>query len=51
MMGAPSSAMPAAKRAAWANGGRPTGMCAFTSAVSRPSNAIRMPAAVSSDCE
>ncbi|OGB41534.1 MAG: hypothetical protein A2W72_00975 [Burkholderiales bacterium RIFCSPLOWO2_12_67_14] len=51
MMGAPMAAMPAAMRAAWARGGRPTGMWALTSAVSRPSSAIRMPAAVSSDCE
>ena len=51
MMGAPMSAMPPAMRAACESGGRPTGMWAFTSAVSRPSSAIRMPAAVSSDCE
>ncbi len=51
MMGAPRAAMPMAMRAACASEGRPTGMWAFTSAVSRPSSAIRMPAAVSSDCE
>jgi hypothetical protein len=51
MMGAPMAAMPAAMRAACASEGRPTGMWAFTSAVSRPSSASRMPAAVGSDCE
>jgi len=51
MMGAPSSAIQAAVRAASIRGGLPTGMCAFTSAVSRPSSASSMVTAVISDCE
>ena len=51
MMGAPSSAMVNAVRNACARGGRPTGMWALTSAVSMPSSASSMAAAVSSDCE
>ena len=51
MMGAPSSAMVAAVRSDCMSGGRPTGMCALTRAVSRPSSATSMAKAVSSDCE
>ena len=51
MMGAPSSAMVPAVRSDCASGGRPTGMCALTSAVSSPSSAISMATAVGSDCE
>ena len=49
--GAPSSIMCAAVRMAWVNGGRPTGMWALTSAVSRPSNATSMAAATGRACE
>jgi hypothetical protein len=51
MMGAPSSAMRAAVRIDCASGGRPTGRWALTRAVSRPSSATSMAAAVASDCE
>ena len=51
MIGAPSSAIQPAVRAACARGGRPTGMCALTRAVSRPSSATSIATAVSSDCE
>ena len=51
MIGAPSSAMRAAMRIDCASGGRPTGRCAFTRAVSRPSRAISIIAAVTSDCD
>jgi hypothetical protein len=51
MIGAPASAIQPAVRAACISGGRPTGMCALTSAVSRPSSASSMVSAVSSDCE
>ncbi|MNS90291.1 hypothetical protein D3C72_1243410 [compost metagenome] len=49
--GAPASAIQPAMRAACISGGRPTGMWALTSAVSRPSSASSMVKAVSSDCE
>ncbi|CAM3693118.1 Secreted protein [Paracidovorax anthurii] len=49
--GAPSSAMRPASRSGSASGGRPTGMCALTSAASRPSSATSIAAAVASDCE
>ena len=49
MTGAPSSAIQPAVRAAVSSGGLPTGMWALTSAVSRPSSATSMAAAVSSD--
>ena len=51
MIGAPSSAIQPAVRAACSSGGLPTGMCALTSAVSRPSSASSIAKAVSSDCE
>ncbi|MNG23517.1 hypothetical protein D3C84_1081300 [compost metagenome] len=51
MIGAPSSAMRPAMRADCINGGRPTGMWALTSAVSRPSSATSMASAVGKDCE
>ena len=51
MIGAPASAIQPAVFAACVNGGRPTGMCAFTSAVSRPSSATSIVTAVISDCE
>ena len=51
MIGAPSSAIQPAVRAAWVSGGRPTGMWALTSAVSRPSSASSIAKAVGSDCE
>ena len=50
-MGAPSSTMVPAVRADSRSGGLPTGLWAFTSAVSRPSSPTTMEAAVSSDCE
>ena len=51
MMGAPSSAICPAVFAASTKGGLPTGMCALTSAVSRPSSPTTMLKAVSRDCE
>ncbi len=51
MIGAPSSAIQPAVRAACISGGLPTGMWALTSAVSRPSSASSIAKAVSSDCE
>ena len=50
MMGAPSSAVRAASHAAWRSAGWPTGMCARTSAVSRPHTATSIATATSSDC-
>jgi hypothetical protein len=49
--GAPSNAARAATLAAWRSGGLPTGMCASTSAVSRPHTDSSMAAAVATDCE
>ncbi len=49
--GAPSNAARAATLPAWRSDGLPTGMCASTSAVSRPHTDSSMAAAVSSDCE
>ena len=49
--GAPHSTMVAAVRSDCASGGRPTGRCALTSAVSRPISATSTAAAVVSDCE
>ena len=43
--------MLAAMRADWRSAGLPTGIWALTRAVSRPSRATRMAAAVNSDCE
>ena len=51
MTGVPSSAMVDAVRSDCTRGGRPTGWCALTSAVSRPSRPSSMAAAVASDCE
>ncbi len=51
MTGAPSSAMRPASRSGTDSGGRPTGMWALTRAVSRPSSATSIAAAVASDCE
>ena len=50
MIGAPSSAACAATRPARAIGGRPTGMCASTSAVSRPHTETTIAAATAIDC-
>ena len=49
--GAPNSASMLAVRATCSSGGLPTGMWALTSAVSRPSRASSIAAAVSSACE
>ena len=49
--GVPNRAMRAAARSASANGGRPTGMWALISAVSKPTSATSMAMAVGMDCE
>jgi hypothetical protein len=51
MIGAPSSAALAATAPARASDGRPTGMCASTSAASRPQTDTSMAAATASVCE
>ena len=51
MMGAPSSAVLPAMRAACHSEGRPTGMWLLTKAVSKPHSPINMAPAVSRDCE
>ena len=51
IMGAPKSVMPPASRPACHSGGRPTGMWAMTSDVSKPHKASNMASAVTSDCE
>ena len=50
MIGAPNSAACAATRPARAIGGRPTGMWASTSAVSRPHTETTIAAATAIDC-
>ena len=49
--GAPSSAVRAARPLAWRRLGWPTGMCASTSAVSRPQIETSIAPATASDCE
>ncbi len=51
MMGAPASAMRSATAADSRRLGSPTGRCALTNAVSRPSRPTSMAAATGSDCE
>ncbi len=49
--GAPKSAVRAASPLAWRRLGCPTGMCASTSAVSRPHTETSIATATGSDCE
>ena len=51
MIGAPKSAARAAMVPARSRGGRPTGMCDSTKAVSKPQTEISIDSATSSDCE
>ena len=51
MIGAPKAAVRAASHEAWRRLGWPTGMCASTSAVSKPHTETSIASATTSDCE